>query len=127
MTANNGLVVNHGVMLENIGATVAINDILLQSLGGRLRFFSEWNATDLGAASFATLRAYGAFVVSGCIDADGTVAPVSLESEVGGTVVFDSPWAGASRSPSRPAPRSPRRRSSLACTRTEFPPWCCRR
>jgi hypothetical protein len=94
-TENNGCVNNHGGMLENIGATVAINDLLLQSHGGRLRFFPVWNTTALGAASFTTLRAYGAFVVSGAIDAGGTVAPVSLESEVGGDVVFDSPWTGS--------------------------------
>ena len=91
-TENNGCVNNRGGMLENIGATVAINDLLLQSHGGRIRFFPVWNATDLGAASFTTLRAYGAFVVSGAIDASGTVAPVSLLSEVGGEVVFQSPW-----------------------------------
>ena len=50
-------------MLENIGATQAINDLLFQSHGGRMRFFPVWNAAALGAASFATLRAYGAFVV----------------------------------------------------------------
>ena len=85
-----------GGMLENIGATVAINDLLLQSHGGRMRFFPAWNATALGAASFATLRAYGAFLVSGAVDASGTVAPLSLESEIGGDVVFESPWPGSS-------------------------------
>jgi hypothetical protein len=94
-TVNNGCVNNHGGMLENIGATVAINDLLMQSHGGRMRFFPVWNATALGAASFTTLRAYGAFLVSGAIDASGTVAPVSLESEVGGDVCFESPWASA--------------------------------
>ena len=93
-TANNGCGLNGGGMLENIGATVAINDLLFQSQGGRMRFFPVWNATALGAASFTTLRAYGAFLVSGTIDASGTIAPVSLESEVGGDAVFESPWAG---------------------------------
>ena len=92
-TGNNGCVHNHGGMLENIGATVAINDLLLQSHGGRMRFFPVWNASALGAASFTTLRAYGAFLVSASIDASGTVAPVSLESQVGGDVVFESSWA----------------------------------
>lgn len=92
-TGNNGCVHNHGGMLENIGATVAINDLLLQSHGGRMRFFPVWNSTALGPASFATLRAYGAFLVSSAIDASGVVGPVSLESQVGGDVVFESPWA----------------------------------
>ena len=82
-------------MLENIGATEAVNNLLLQSQGDRIRFFPVWNATALGAASFATLRTYGAFLVSGAIDASGTVAPVSLRSEVGGDFVFESPWAGS--------------------------------
>ena len=81
-------------MLENIGATVAINDLLLQSHGGRMRFFPAWNATVLGAASFTTLRAYGAFLVSATVDASGTIGPVSVESELGGDVVFESAWSG---------------------------------
>jgi hypothetical protein len=93
-TGNNGCVHNNGGMLENIGATVAVNDLLFQSHGGRMRFFPVWNATALGAASFSTLRAYGAFVVSSAIDASGTVAPVSLKSDVGGDAIFESPWAG---------------------------------
>ncbi len=65
-----------------------------------MRFFPVWNATALGPASFTTLRAYGAFVVSGAIDASGTVAPVSLEAEAGGEVVLESPWvAGSSSGP----------------------------
>jgi hypothetical protein len=86
-------------MLENIGATVAINDLLLQSHGGVMRFFPVWDATALGAASFTTLRAYGAFLVSASIDGAGTVAPVALASEVGGDVVFGSPWGGGGGTP----------------------------
>lgn len=93
-TTNNGCVVNKGGMLENIGATVAINDLLLQSHGGRMRFFPAWNATALGSASFTTLRAYGAFLVTASIDAHDLVSSVSLVSEVGGDVVFESPWPG---------------------------------
>jgi hypothetical protein len=92
---HNGCVHNHGGMLENIGATVAINDLLLQTHGGRMRFFPAWNATVLGAASFTTLRAYGAFLVSATVDASGTVGPVSIESELGGDVVFESTWSGS--------------------------------
>lgn len=93
-TGNNACVQNQGGMLENIGATVAINDLLLQSHGGMLRFFPVWNATALGAASFTTLRAYGAFLVSASVAADGAVSDVALFSEVGEEVVFASPWAG---------------------------------
>jgi hypothetical protein len=93
-TGENACVQNNGGMLENIGATVAINDMLFQSHGGVLRFFPVWNATALGPASFSTLRAYGAFLVSASVDASGTVSEVSLASEVGGDVVFASPWGG---------------------------------
>ena len=84
---------NGGGMLENSGATVAINDLLLQSHAGHLRFFPVWDATILGASSFTTLRTYGAFLVSASISGTGTVAPISLVSEQGETVVFESPWA----------------------------------
>ena len=94
-TGNNACVENQGGMLEDVGATVAINDMLLQSHGGVMRFFPVWNATALGAASFTTLRAYGAFLVSASVDAVGTVSTVSLTSEVGDDVVFATPWGGA--------------------------------
>jgi hypothetical protein len=97
-TVSNACVKNNGGMLENIGATVAINDMLLQSHGGVMRLFPVWDAPALGAASFTTLRAYGAFLVSAAVDKDGTVAPVTLASEVGEAVVFETPWAGATPS-----------------------------
>ena len=93
MTVHNGCVHNKGGMLENIGATAAINEMLLQSHGGVLRFFPVWSSA-VGAVSFTTLRAYGAFLVSAAIDASGVVSPVALSAEVGGDVVFASPWAG---------------------------------
>lgn len=93
-TGNNACVQNQGGMLENIGATVAINDLLLQSHGGMLRLFPVWNATALGPAAFTTLRAYGAFLVTASVDQAGVVAAVTLASEVGGDVVFASPWQG---------------------------------
>ena len=92
-TGVNACVENNGGMLENIGATVAINDLLLQSHGGVMRFFPVWNASQLGAASFSTLRAYGAFLVSASVDASGAVSAVALASEQGEAVVFASPWA----------------------------------
>lgn len=93
-TGNNACVQNQGGMLEDIGATVAINDLLLQSHGGVMRFFPVWNATALGSASFTTLRAYGAFLVSASVDAGGAVADIALLSEVGEDVVFATPWEG---------------------------------
>ena len=94
-TGNNGCVHNNGGMLENIGATVAINDMLLQSHGGYMRFFPVWDATTLGAVSFSTLRAYGAFLVSAAVDNTGLVTPINVTSEVGGNVTFLDPWDSA--------------------------------
>ena len=82
-------------MLENIGATAAVNDLLLQSHGHHMRFFPAWNATVLGPASFTTLRAYGAFLISGAIDGRGVVNVISVLAEVGGDFVFESPWPGS--------------------------------
>ena len=93
LTNNNGCGHQGGGMLENIGATQAINDLLFQSHGGCMRFFPVWNASALGAAAFSTLRAYGAFLVSGAIDATGVVAPVLIQSETGEDVVFETPWS----------------------------------
>ena len=39
MTAGNGIDSNGGGMLENMGATIAINDMLMQSHAGAIRFF----------------------------------------------------------------------------------------
>ena len=85
----NGNIHLGGGMLENSGATVAINDLLLQSHAGRLRFFPVWDATALGPAAFTTLRAYGAFLVSGSIDKAGKMGPVTILSEMGGLCVFE--------------------------------------
>ena len=79
-------------MLENMGAVIAVNDMLFQSHAGALRFFPVWDATVLGAASFTTLRGYGAFLASASIDSSGTVGPISLLSEVGTECVVESPW-----------------------------------
>jgi hypothetical protein len=54
--AINGILHNKGGMLENMGAVVAINDMLMQSHGGALQFFPVWDAASLGPASFQTLR-----------------------------------------------------------------------
>eukprot|EP00045_Choanoeca_perplexa_P010948 m.113885 g.113885 ORF g.113885 m.113885 type:complete len:1025 (-) comp15458_c0_seq1:111-3185(-) len=94
VTAANGIDSNHGGMLENMGAVVAINDMLFQSHGGALRFFPVWDATTMGPASFTTLRGYGAFLASAAIDAQGQVSPIEVISQVGGVCTVESPWPG---------------------------------
>jgi len=90
----NGLIHLGGGNLENIGATMAVNDMLLQGHAGWLRFFPVWNAKKLGPASFRSLRTYGAFLVSSTVGSDGVVGPVQVTSLKGLPCVFESPWEG---------------------------------
>ena len=76
---------------EDVGSVEAVNCMLLLSIEGFLRFFPAWPLGE--QASFRGLRASGAFIVSGSIDASGTVGGVSLVSEAGGKCTFLNPWA----------------------------------
>jgi hyaluronoglucosaminidase len=81
---------------EQVGATLAINELLLQSHEGFLVLYPAWGAGS--AASFTTLRARGAFLVSAAIDATRTVAAgVRIVSEAGTTCRMLSPWKVAPR------------------------------
>jgi hypothetical protein len=71
--------------LQNVGVTQAVNDMLLTSHGYGLRLFPLWAALrPRESASFRTLRAKGAFLVSA--DYDGAlqrvVGNVTIVSEV---------------------------------------------
>ena len=80
--------------LEQAGAAVAVDELLLQSHEGFLALFPAWER-GVHAASFTTLRARGAFLVSAAIDAGGTVLPGTvLQSEVGTPCRMVSPWGG---------------------------------
>lgn len=69
--------------LETCGATLALNEMLLQSHEGALRFFPVWPVHR--SASFETLRAKGAFLVSAEYDgATQLVRGVNIVSEAGG-------------------------------------------
>jgi len=83
----------NGGGLEQVGATVAVNELLLQSHETFLVFFPAWG-TGL-AASFTTLRARGAFLVSASVTTGGLVGPVTILSEKGAACTFLSPWAAA--------------------------------
>eukprot|EP00325_Prymnesiales_sp_UTEX-LB-985_P011579 CAMPEP_0174749296 /NCGR_PEP_ID=MMETSP1094-20130205/95372_1 /TAXON_ID=156173 /ORGANISM="Chrysochromulina brevifilum, Strain UTEX LB 985" /LENGTH=195 /DNA_ID=CAMNT_0015954481 /DNA_START=1 /DNA_END=588 /DNA_ORIENTATION=+ len=71
----------NGGGVEQVGATQAVNDLLLKSVGGKLTFFPGWEPGQ--AVSFQRLRAPGAFLVSASRDAAGTLQPISLLSEAG--------------------------------------------
>ena len=72
--------------LEQVGATVAVNELLLQSFEGFLRLFPGWPIGE--PASFSRLRAVGAFLVSGSVDTAGAISNVSVVSEAGAPCVF---------------------------------------
>jgi hypothetical protein len=79
--------------LEQVGATQAINELLLQSYQGVLRFFPGWPLDE--AASFTTLRAVGAFLVSAAVNNVATVGPITILSEMGTPCTVLSPWEPA--------------------------------
>lgn len=78
-----------GVWFENFALPVVINECLLQSYNGILRFFPNWPGEH--DAEFATLRAVGAFLVSASFSG-GEVQWVEIESEAGGELKLYNPW-----------------------------------
>ncbi len=76
----------------NLVAATAIENMLLQSRGGRIHIFpaipKSWEDV-----SFTTLRAEGAFLVS-ARRANGKTEQVEITSEAGGRCVLVSPWTG---------------------------------
>lgn len=96
---------------EDVGATEAINSLLLLSVEGAVHFFPGWPLGE--AASFTALRTYGAFVVSAAVSTSGAVGTIQLLSEAGAACTFASPWPAASGTPlvattdGNPVPVSP--------------------
>ncbi|RZU66735.1 hypothetical protein EV379_3101 [Microterricola gilva] len=80
---------NHGV--EKIGATAAVNNMLLMTDQGVTKVFPNWVAGE--NASFSKLRAEGAFVLSASYDgASNTVSEISVTSEAGKPLTLAVPW-----------------------------------
>merc|ERR1711964_527776 len=79
--------------LEQVGATHALNELLLQSFEGYLRLFPGWPLNE--RASFTTLRAFGGFLVSASVEIGGLVSDIRVLSEAGLSCVFLSPWDNA--------------------------------
>ena len=88
--------------LEQVGATVAVDELLLQSHEGFLNFFPVWPRDQGVPVSFSNLRARGAFVVSADLLGNGSIAsPVSIMAEAGLPCRLLTPWpAETSHSPS---------------------------
>ena len=78
-----------GVWTENLSLPAVLNECLLQSYTGTIRFFP--NTQGLGPARFENLRAVGAFLVSASYDGI-TVSQVTLFSEKGATAKLANPW-----------------------------------
>jgi hypothetical protein len=81
-----------GVWFENFALPVVVNECLLQSYSGAIRLFPNWPREK--DASFRTLRAVGAFLVSASLRG-GVVEWVEITSERGGLLRLELPWSQA--------------------------------
>ena len=72
----------NGGGVEQVGATQAVNDLLCQSVNGKIHLFPGWEPHT--AVSFRSIRTPGAFLVSASRSSAGTVSGVSILSDVGG-------------------------------------------
>lgn len=87
----NGLFDHAGGGIEHNTMTMTtVNEMLLQSVGGVIRLFPVWRSD----ASFETLRADGAFLVS-ARRTDGNVDGVRIVSEKGGLLRMENPFPNA--------------------------------
>jgi hypothetical protein len=83
-------IVQAGGGIETLAAVpLTINEMLLQSYEGVIRIFPNWSRQL--DASFTTLRAYGAFLVSSSL-ASGKIEFVKLLSEKGRSCQIENPW-----------------------------------
>jgi hypothetical protein len=77
--------------IESCGGFLAINEMLLQSHEGVIRFFPCWPKDQ--DARFGSLRAVGAFLVSAELQG-GVVSGVKIVSEKGRDCTVQNPWPG---------------------------------
>ena len=81
---------SYGHYTEQFAATMAISELLVQSVGDIVRVFPAWPKDT--PARFENLRAQGGFLVSSA-QADGAVREVRIIATVGGKLRLLSPWA----------------------------------
>ena len=80
----------YGGGLETLSAVPGtINEMMMQSYEGILRVFPNWPRSS--NASFRSLRAYGAFLVTASI-VGGEIQPVGIYSEKGRPCIMENPW-----------------------------------
>ena len=77
-----------GIWFENFALPAVINECLMQSYDGVIRLFPNWDKTK--DASFSTLRAVGAFLVS-CRLVDGKIEHLEIISEQGSPCTIENP------------------------------------
>jgi alpha-L-fucosidase 2 len=81
-----------GIWFENFALPVVINECLMQSYNGIIRFFPNWSLNK--QAEFRTLRAVGGFLVSAKAEA-GTIQWIEIYSEAGSPLRVYNPWGKA--------------------------------
>lgn len=90
--STNLTVAQSGGGIETAGSIEAVDSMLMQSVSGTIRLFGDADWPTTKDASFTRLRAKGAFTVTAAL-AGGKVSPVTLGSDVGGTVKIKNPWS----------------------------------
>ena len=80
---------NFGHYTEQFAVSMAVSELLLQSVADVLRVFPAWPKDK--DARFQDLRAQGGFLVSAAASG-GKVGPIAITSTVGGKLRLLSPW-----------------------------------
>jgi alpha-L-fucosidase 2 len=80
---------NMGIWFENFALPAVIDECLMQSYNGTIRFFPNWPLEK--DAEFHNLRASGAFLVSATLK-DGKVKDIEIISEAGTPLKLLLPW-----------------------------------
>ena len=78
-----------GIWFENFSLPFVINECMLQSYNGELRFFPNWPSDK--KAEFSSLRAAGAFLASASIE-NGEIGKIDIISEKGSPLTIVTPW-----------------------------------
>jgi alpha-L-fucosidase 2 len=86
---NYGFMNNMGIWFENFSLPAVVNECLMQSYDGTIRFFPNWPPDK--DAEFHNLRAAGAFLVSASLK-NGKVDEIEIISEAGGLLRVILPW-----------------------------------
>ena len=82
----------HGIeILSTVPNT--LQEMMLLSHEGVLRFFRVWPRQTLKNARFFGLRAWGGFIVDAALR-EGELASARVESPAGGPLAFENPWDG---------------------------------